>query len=296
MIPKFLLEKYGPEVCQIMIVDGRVKGENIRNYKDATERQPMVAAQMHKIVLELGLNFQVENNNWAFDFPGWLGQLDEEHHKKYMIIGMEPHIADFDFQVTYGLSENYNSQMVNNRGFKIDETTGKPLIWNYDSGLIWSNLFELFASDYEKKGVYQERNVDVLIHFLEQFYITDMCHFAPRGKAKEIRKVPKWEKVRYRIATRFLEQEIVWVQPEIIITQGNIIFGDLKTILGFEELDKIPLDFQGWSIRQGILNLPNQQKITIISLPHFGSKLNNKVFWGNNMENVKRLLQKNISG
>lgn len=126
-----------------------------------------------------------------------------------------------------------------------------------------------------------------------------MCHFALRGKANEIKKVTDWEKVanwkkiRYTVASHFLLQEAEWVQTEIIITQGNIIFRDLKKILRFEEQEKISLDFQGWSIRRGILTLPIHKEITIISLPHFGSKLNNKVFWGNNMENVKRLLKEN---
>jgi hypothetical protein len=229
-----------------------------------------------------------------------LGQINEEQHKKYMIIGMEPHIVDYDFQVVYGLTEKCYSQTGYDQAFKLGEVKKQTTISNYDSGLIWGNLFELIATDDEKKGVYQERNLEVLIHFLEQFYITDMCHFAPRGNADQIKKVtdwekvPNWKKVRYKVANCYLKQEVKWVQPEIIITQGNIIFRDLKKILGFKESeDKISLEFHGWSIRKGILTLPNQKTTTIISLPHFGSKLNNKVFWGNNMENVKRLLKEN---
>jgi hypothetical protein len=221
MIPEFLLEKYGSEVCQIMMDDGRVKGENMR--MKTHERQQMVVSHLHKIISELDLSFDI-NKEWAFDFPGWLGQINEEQHKKYMIIGMEPHIVDYDFQVVYGLTEKCYSQTGDDQAFKLEKGEKRNAISNYDSGLIWGNLFELIATDDEKIGVYQEKNLGVLIHFLEQFYITDMCHFAPRGKANEINKVvnfekvPNWKKLRYNVADRFLEQEIEWVQPEIIIT------------------------------------------------------------------------------
>lgn len=159
MIPEFLLKKYGTEVCQIMMADGRVKGENIRKSEAAPERQSMVASHMQKIVSELELNFPVDNYTWAFDFPGWLGQIDELQHKKYMIIGMEPHIAEYDFQVTYGLSEKCFSPTGVDGAFKLEGDEKQTTILNYDSGLIWSNLFELFASADEKKLFFRRRRL-----------------------------------------------------------------------------------------------------------------------------------------
>jgi hypothetical protein len=60
MIPEFLLEKYVPEVCQIMMVGGRVKGENIRG--KTSERQQMMVAQ---IIISLP-HFGSKLNNKVF--------------------------------------------------------------------------------------------------------------------------------------------------------------------------------------------------------------------------------------
>lgn len=140
--------------------------------------------------------------NWAFDFPGWVDTLNIEGNapaKKIMLIGLEPHIQDTDYQVCYGLRRAWQ---------KNKEKQGLVLDTSFDNCTFETNLKELFP-DPDKNAFY------------EQFYITDLCFFAPKGNANLIQKIKDWNSIRSDIAGKFLSKEIEFIAPQIIVASGG---------------------------------------------------------------------------
>lgn len=268
----FLEKKYGREITNKLVKDDCLHTDPV--LEGGTD---LVQDQVRALKDRIGLGFVADiDKGWAFDFPGWIGKFSP---RKYMVIGMEPHIERYDFQITYGLSE-YTPQK--EKRFSIDTTRQSFVVCRDDSSIIWSNLFKLFA-DEETKAAVLEGDMTALMNFLRQFYITDLCHFAPRGPAKRIREIPQWTKWRRHIAREFLPQDIELVNPEVIITQGNTVFGELARslkprITGEEKCGKIKIIFAEF------------EGVKIISIPHFGSELTNKTFWLRNLEVVKEIL------
>jgi len=286
MITEHFKNKYGEKITKTLLENNNLIAENISHRNENS--QNLVKEQISKLNNQLDLNIDIKNTNWAFDFPGWLSQLStqKEGAKKIMIIGLEPHVERYDYQITYGLS---NKTPSNSQRFKIDLKNNFEIVCQDDSSLIWTNLFKILANDSQLKAVLENGNEKVMFDFLNQFYITDLCHFAPQDKAKAINDVGNWKKIRLKVAKQFMHKEIDLVQPKIILTQGNQVFNELKRVLKFQVTENYPLKFgkNTWSIKTGIC--PNN-KYKVISIPHFGSLLNYKTFYIKNRQLVREQL------
>lgn len=289
MIDKLFKEKYGEEIYSELVNDSQITAQNIRdkNEKD----QLRVKNQLEIINDRLDLNLDIHNTNWAFDFSGWTGKLSNgnNHLKKYMIIGLEPHVERYDFQVTYGLSDKTPQGL---QRFELDLDSEFEIKCNDDSSLIWSNLFKIMADDNQKNELLKRGNKQIMIDFLEQFYIVDLCHFAPQDKAKAIHDVKDWSKIRFKVASHYLTQEINIIKPKVIITHGNGVFNELKKIIKFKETKSYPLKFgkNTWSVKTGEDSIND---IKVLSIPHFGTILNYKTFYQNNRDLVTKTLADN---
>lgn len=286
MQDRLFQEKYGEEISSILLSEFQLKAENIKEKNEAD--QLMVKRQIEKINQRLGLNLGVNETNWAFDFSGWTGQLDfkRDNLKEYMIIGLEPHVERYDFQVTYGLSDKTPQ---GSQRFSLDLGNEFEIQCNDDSSLIWTNLFKIMASDKQQSEVLEKGNSQTMLDFLNQFYITDLCHFAPQDKAKAINNIKDWKNIRYKVASHFLTSEISQIKPKVLITQGNNVFTELKQILKFNETDSYPLKFgkNCWSIKTGE---DKDKRYRVLSIPHFGTVLNYKTFYLKNRELVRNSL------
>jgi hypothetical protein len=290
-LEKFYQEKYGKEVCADLLKDHQLLAENIKCF--STERQQVVKQQVELLKETLKLSLDVDATKWAFDFPGWLGKLDttDKHLKKYMIIGLEPHIKRYDYQITYGLSDRTPDETPDGKQrFSLNKE--KEIVCQDDSKIIWPNLYKIMASEKQLKEAFVDGNEQTIFDFLNQFYIMDLCHFAPQDKAKAVRDIKDWTKIRYKVASHFLLKEIELIKPEVIITQGNGVFTVLRKILRFEETKSYPLLFgkNKWSIKTGKVKKDQNNQYDILSIPHFGSDLNNKTFYMNNLDLVRNTL------
>jgi hypothetical protein len=285
-LEKFYQEKYGKEVCTDIFKENQLKAENIKEASE--ERQQVVKRQVKLISEKLDLSLGVDDTKWAFDFSGWLGKLDttKEHLKKYMIIGLEPHVEWCDYQITYGLSDLAPN---GTQRFGFDEKNKFEIECLGDSNLIWTNLFKILGNEKQLEDAFVNRKEQTILDFLNQFYIVDLCHFAPQDKAKAVRDIKKWPKIRQKVASHFLLKEIELIKPEMIVTQGNAVFLEMKKILDFEETRNYPLQFgkKNWSIKTG---RDKNGQYKILSIPHFGTVLNYKTFYINNMDSVRNIL------
>lgn len=282
-----LEEKYGREIVGRLYNNGEIVVRLIRHANEADQFQ--VSNHILLLKEKLQLDFNVAERPWAFDFPGWTGRLDfsKDHVKKYMVIGLEPHIANFDFQITYGLSDE--TPVDGSKRFIIDVSKQTQFIHcRNDSSTIWTNLFRIFADERTYAAVTVHNDLEALSGFLNQFYITDLCHFAPQGKANEIKQVDDWNKIRYKVANHFLKKEVCLVRPEIIITQGTIVFDSISKILGVDSAEafRISVGRQNFEIKYR-----KSEKVKILCLPHLGSLMINRTFWTKNMETVKAQLR-----
>jgi hypothetical protein len=289
MIDNLIKEKYGEQICSELVNDFQIIAQNIREKNE--ENQLKVKKHLAKINDQLDLKLDINNTNWAFDFSGWTGKLHNvnDHLKKYMIIGLEPHVERYDYQVTYGLSDKTPQ---GSPRFELDLDSEFEIKCNDDSSLIWSNLFKIMADDNQKNELFKKGNKQIMFDFLEQFYIVDLCHFAPQDKAKAINDVKDWDKIRFKVASHYLTKEIDIIKPKVIITQGNGVFNELKKILKIKETKSYPLKFgkNTWSVKTGINSNNN---IKVLSIPHFGTILNYKTFYQNNRDLVTKTLSDN---
>lgn len=279
---KFVEGKFGSHVVDKILSSPRLELTSTGD----KESQEKVAS--HIVLLEKNMNFSAPNG-WGFDFPGWVGNLEKsngDYRREIMVIGMEPHIEGRDFQVTYGLVET-------------DENEFMELDWGNNTAL-WQRLYGMFASEEES---YKSRA------FLERFYITDLCHFAPKGKAKLV-KDNNWKKIRTSIASKFLSDEIALISPEIIVSQSGPVAGFVDNCIlkniGKDTRWRPNYESKG---RDGKLNLPsskikylpflteyqlnvNGKKLIHVGLPHIASGFTNH-FW--NIEGMLDALKSEIA-
>lgn len=304
-----LEKKYGEEITKRLYNDGKIQTNFIK--RKNKEDQNLIKNHLRDNIINENIKFDIvdeyheKDNNWAFDFPGWTGTIDfsKTNLKKYMVIGLEPHIEIFDFQITYGLSDYTNNYK--------DESTVLPdgivsrfsIIQNEnnyigsidDSGIIWSNLFKLFADDITINEVKNNNNKLELDKFLNQFYIADLCHFAPQGKANQIKKIKNWNKIREKIAEQFLKKEIEILNPEVIIIQGIGVFNVITKMLGVSSNKKVLFEEPysekiNWKIRGADYN-----NIKIICLPHIGSQMTYNTFWHKSILSVSKKLNEYLT-
>lgn len=271
-ISKHLQEKYGEEIYY-SLVDGTKKlklkkGANYELYKDNLEKQII-----ERFIVPI-TRTKEDKKEWAFDFPGWIGALEnkgKDNNKEIFVIGLEPHISESSFQVTYGLRETKENEF--------DE------ICFGNNKKLWKNLFDLFNSE--------STTIDKF--FLNRFYITDLCHFAPRGNANLIREIPNWEKIREEIALKYIPNEIDLLSPKFIVSQGlavcDIIDNKILKKIG-KVLDWISPEELNRNFETRYKNLPFLSKYEFkgkilyhIGLPHLASG-NTNDFW-KNKEHIK---------
>lgn len=215
----------------------------------------------------------IENNKWAFDFPGWIGELnfDKKYTKEILVIGMEPHIGEKDnngvkrtAQVTYGLRETDNYLYS-----ELDEYTPNKQLWN--------NLNGIF-------GVSEDfKNRD----FLEKIYITDLCHFAVKGKVSETYSIKNWPKIRIKNASSYISETIKHIKPKYIISQSSPVSDFVENFM--HKTSKLTNEFSSdifsKELRGKMKNFPNFKKFSYpnneiihIRLPHLASGQTNH-FW-----------------
>jgi hypothetical protein len=289
MIDKLFKEKYGEEIYSELVNDYQIITQNIREKNEIDQ----LKVKNHLAIINdrLDLNLDIHNTNWAFDFSGWSSKLHNgnDQLKKYMIVGLEPHVERYDFQVTYGLSDKTPQGL---QRFELNLNNEFEIKCNDDSSLIWSNLFKIMADDNQQNELLKKGNEQIMFDFLNQFYIVDLCHFAPQDKAKAINDVKDWDKIRFKVASHYLTKEIDIIKPKVIITQGNGVFKELKKILNFKETKSYPLKFgkNTWSVKTGE---DRNNGFKVLSIPHFGSILNYRTFYQNNRDLVTNTLADN---
>jgi len=258
--------KYGKHITNVILDSNKL--ELVKGHANQLYNRGLLLKNKEK-VKELIPKYseQLEENEWAFDFPGWVGELDFKgsHTKEIMVLGMEPHIGKRDFQVTYGLRETQSGMFC-----ELDEYLPNTMLWK--------NLYGLFGT----KSGYRSKE------FLNKFYITDMSHFAVQGKASEMLTFKKWKKIRAEVARTFLPQEIELIRPKYIVSQGN----DVADFIEYKFLDKLGKRVAKKTAQEFTTLLPKQCKnsptfkkyeifkteLIHLRLPHVGSP-NSNYFW-----------------
>ncbi len=211
----------------------------------------------------------IKKFTWAFDFPGYTGKFGP---RKYMVIGLEPHIEKRNFQKTYDIdtiAKNYDIHVKNGNCAGGCLNVG-------NSWKLWKRLIELTSAPIN--------SIEDWDKFFLQFYITDLCHFAPKGKANKIEEIGKnkWKKIRSNVAGQFLKDEILFVKPELIISHGREVAISVGEILKtFDKSMKLP---------QFIDTQVNGKKIKHVAIGHLASGSANP-WWKKNESQVKRKMK-----
>jgi hypothetical protein len=283
-------EKYGEKVVKNLLDDKTFTliPQNIKPYESDPDGREAVVEQMSQLASFIDELKPLYNKfyKFSFDFPGWIGTLDK---KEIMIVGLEPHIEDYYYQICYGFSGIDRFRIVPANGkndFRI--RTIKPGNGNnkkYNTNRLLDIMFRLFSNHIYKINHEIAAN-DNLKKILEKFYITDLFHFAPRGKASIINKLGnKWHRIRYEVSNSFLEKEICLINPKVIIAQGIASMNILKNIFINIVIKKVASDetFQNLPCK-GKFNV-NRKEIDILFIPHT-SQMNVR-FW--NANNIKYL-------
>ncbi|MBI5452909.1 hypothetical protein HY945_05610 [Candidatus Gottesmanbacteria bacterium] len=243
----FLYEKYGKVITkELLSEENRIMADKL---KKGGEGQSATNAQMEKFVEEglLREDDYKKINRWSFDFPAWIGEFEP---KEVMIVGLEPHIQENDYQTVYEFGET------SNKSIQADH-------------FLWKRLCFLFS---EEKEFSEEKKLDTKI--LQKFYITDLCHFAPKGNANKIKVLKNWKNIRKNVADKFLIQEIELVQPKIILAQGGDAFKFLKKELELidRKVECIETDYK--NPKEYGIYFATYNDIKVFGVPHIGTEFN----------------------
>jgi hypothetical protein len=210
-------------------------------------------------------------NSWSIDFPGWIGSFDEQKGKKVMVIGSEPHIHFEYLQTVYAFN---NSKQAS------DFIDNDHPIFRFLSAIL-TDRFKLSREE-----------------VLKECYLTDLFPLAPfRGNGVSVGSVDKiqlllsganWLSIRSAFARNGLPKEIEGVKPELIVTQGVTVLGEVMNILGIKSgmtaVPIVPVKGKRQFIRKVEWN-----GIPIISVPHIGSS-RMRTFWNNNIKQIKKVV------
>lgn len=219
---KFLKDSFGKHITEALLDEEKMslikgKAEELYHGDICLNNEKVLSLVKNETFKSV-----VDNNNWAFDFPGWIGALDfsKDNIKDIMVIGMEPHIGKGDrtAQVTYGLRETGESEYA-----ELGEHLGNRRLWN--------NLNSVFNNndDYYHKEKYLNNQIDN--DFFNRIYITDLAHFAIKGKAKETSDVKIWPKIREENANKYISKTIELIRPKYIISQGKDVSNFVNRLL-----------------------------------------------------------------
>jgi hypothetical protein len=258
----FFKNKYGEDVYEAL-----VEGESVLNLKKGNSENLYGRNAISENIPESLLSKELKSKyEWAFDFPGWIGGLKNEPqsiNKEIMIIGLEPHIEAWTFQVVYGLRETALGEYkdLNNGNCKN----------------LWENLNKIFT---EKNEIEDD--------FLKKLYITDLCHFAPKGKAFQIKEIKNWKEIRKQCATKYLSDEISLINPKFIVSHGveaaNIVANKILKEIAIPIKWKSPKELKN-ELEFKYVNLPFISKYEFkgkdlfhIGVPHLASGFT-KNFW-----------------
>lgn len=272
----FLNEKYGEFiVSDILTKDNKVMATK---EKRDDESKRAVKEQMKKFVKEdlLGETDYKKIEEWSFDFSAWMGKF-EPKGKEVMIVGLEPHIQENAYQTIYWFGEKSNN----------DIREDNPL-----NKLCFRFLNRLcFLFNEEKK--FKNNELDKKI--LQKFYITDLCHFTPKGNGNQIQGVSNWKDIRKKVADKFLKKEIEIVKPKIILAQGRDVFKFFEKELALSDIKVQKIETGYKSPKEYRISFATYENIKVIGIPHLGSKHNlpNK-FWKNKITVVKKIIHKQI--
>ncbi len=265
---ELMTRKYGSpivhellDLTDITLKPGGIKPKNPKG-------QELVRVQLRTLIHALPTKLHSlklnESNGWAFDFPGWLGNLDfrKKNVKDIMIIGSEPHIEEHDYQIVYGLHE------------------GKHLKF-FTEDKLWRRILKLLTGDYILNDFTRIRKE------LNRLYITDVCFFAPQGKVKALSNYKDWNPIVIpTMADLFLREEISLIKPRVIISQGALAFKELVRLLGIDRTIKFSRHFH-----PKLVNLPQiaeKGETFLLGLPHMASG-NLNFFWKEEDNMIRRL-------
>lgn len=222
------------------------------------------------------INTVSDENAWSIDFPGWYGEFDERKGKKVFVIGSEPHIYNKYLQTVYGLN--------NEVSIKSLLETGHP-IFKYISEIL--------------TGRFETSNQDIL----RDVYLTDLFPLSPFrgnslrvGSTNKIQTVigstDKWSNIRYKYAQSNLSNEIKFVKPQIILTQGKSVFYEVVQILGCLN-KRIKITIETETGKKQYVRATKWEKIPIVSVPHIGSQ-RLRTFWNNNLNTIKQIMSEGL--
>lgn len=269
-----LTEKFGQTICENLVnLDTTLNFNKIVKKGSATKE---VDIQMMELVNKGLLDsnyYNLYKNKWAFDFPGWIGKLNNENGRirDYMIIQAEPHVEIFDYQIVYEFAEKNYRNDFSIKNEKVKSNTIRD---------IWTRTIKFLATDQEYEDIFSGKDLNVLYSILEKIYITDICHFAPQIPVKELLIQKEWTKkggVRDSIAKQFLMREIYSINPKLIISSGKSSNKAVeKYLMPYFETKEIlnTNDVKG----RGISSIPivyelyrkNQFKTYLAMVPHLG--------------------------
>ena len=289
-----LTAKFGEDIIKILLDDGKIEiskfNESPVSFINARDKK--IQSFLDEGIINKDTHEKIINNvpdNWGFDFPGWLGQLDAG--KKIMIIGQEPNVQNPPVQIVYGFNQNANESS-NNAAQRLFEAGKSAEDKNEKKGhlKLWHRIAELFEGHFGSK-----------IEVLENCYITDICHFAPSrcGTVKKINSIfgsdnsQKWEEIRFQILSNYLEREIDALSPEIIICQSDITYKTILKILNPTPVSETQMMYpkNGYKIKFSTW----RNKVNLIGVPHMGSNFNiTDKFWKHHLYAVKELINSQL--
>ena len=281
-----LSKKFSSKIVESVVVNGKIFRSNFygENLKELCLKQietyidnDVISSKTNTLVINTG------KNNWGFDFPGWLGDIN--NGKRIMIIGQEPNIQEPPIQVVYNFCENNTEFSLKTSENLVLQGKNAEINNEPKSGYkkIWYRISQLLMNkEYSAAEV------------LENCYITDICHFAPSfcGTVKSINGIiqgdQKWEDIRMKVLEGTLRDEILAISPRIIICQSNIAYQVVVKTLQAEKIVDKQMSYpkNGYKIK-----LSKWENIAIIGVPHMGSNFNitNK-FWRDYLYEVKEHL------
>jgi hypothetical protein len=264
---KILKNKYGKFVVDAMVnssLEVLINNSNLRGEKEQSKVKDhlrgLTDVEGNYILSKSILDLDVE---WGFDFSGWLGPLNQSEIK-FMFIGAEPNIShNYKIAYDFGSKENYSKADV--ALFHYDTK------WTKLTRDIWNIVGEYFTNGDDIEGE---------IKTLSSCYITDLCHFVPKGcsNVKQICQKLKikstdWNKIRSRVAKKYLLDEINELSPDAIILHGNASRLFFQKEFAIENLKVENIEDSNYTIFSGLLG-----KYKILGIPHLSGDVRNKLW------------------
>lgn len=259
MVEQFLNEKYGNYITsQLMTNNKEVVIDNVDKFDDQEK-----VIELLKTLKDIDGNnlvpksFLSNDLEWGVDFSSWIGSINKS--KKYFFIGAEPHLNS-NYQLVYDFGNFKNKNLNETAQIHYERETD---IWHY--------LTKIFVQDLTNENI---------TGFLEQCYITDLCHIVPKGCGqvddicnKVGIKKSEWKGFRTAVAKRFLINEIKTVNPEYIILHGNSSRDFFKNELNVNFNESYKISNSIYTILEGTLS-----GYKIISIPHLKGDVRNKLW------------------